>query len=149
MVHWIIPWLANLIYSTKGLHGSNKFRNVACCFPPTHPQKVKMHIHTGNTWRSPRIEEQCVLFASQVCLTVRCLLERWCFHGSLTVMVHSRTVLAVMQAGLGLYIPDVVSRRGMHVRSYIRVSLWLNSTAVMHRMGRKSGREVMLNQEMP
>ena len=63
-------------------------------------------------------------------------------------MVHSRTVLAVMQAGLGLYVPDVVSGRGVHVRSYTRVSLWLNSTVVLHRMGRKSGREVILNESV-
>lgn len=30
-------------------------------------------------------------------------------------MVYSRTVLAVMQTGLGFYVPDVVSGRGMHV----------------------------------
>lgn len=44
-------------------------------------------------------------------------------------MVHSRTVLAVMQAGLGLYIPDVVSGRGMRVQSYVHVSL--HSTALL------------------
>ena len=101
--HWVIPWLAHLVHPTKGLHGSNKFRNVVYCFPP-HPalESPNAYSYRKHLEKSCNRKTVCFVYLTNVFDYRYQLTPRWALvfpWKPAWAMVHSKTVPAAEARG--------------------------------------------------